>query len=93
MRLKELAAVRVRYGYRRLHVLLRREGWPVNAKRVYRLWFDTFEQFNDNQMDDDMMSRHKSECVRTLIDRSRKRGIFQELLDSLCRSRPDIAMP
>jgi hypothetical protein len=23
-------AARVRYGYRRLHVLLRREGWPVN---------------------------------------------------------------
>jgi len=37
-RLKELAATRVRYGYRRLHVLLRREGWPVNAKRVYRLY-------------------------------------------------------
>ena len=30
MRLKDLAAVRVRYGYRRLHVLLRREGWAVN---------------------------------------------------------------
>jgi putative transposase len=28
----------VRYGYRRLHVLLRREGWPVNHKRVYRLY-------------------------------------------------------
>ena len=38
LRLKELAAVRVRYGYRRLHVLLRREGWPINAKRVYRLY-------------------------------------------------------
>ena len=38
MRLRELAAVRVRYGYRRLHVLLRREGWPINAKRVYRLF-------------------------------------------------------
>jgi len=37
-RLKELAAVRVSYGYRRLHVLLRREGWPVNAKRVCRLY-------------------------------------------------------
>ena len=37
-RLRELAAVRVRYGYRRLHVLLRREGWPVNHKRVYRLY-------------------------------------------------------
>jgi putative transposase len=36
MRLKELAAVRIRYGYRRLTVLLRREGWKVNAKRVYR---------------------------------------------------------
>ena len=38
MRLRDLAAVRVRYGYRRLHVLLRREGWPVNHKRVYRLY-------------------------------------------------------
>jgi putative transposase len=38
MRLKDLAASRVRYGYRRLHVLLRREGWPVNHKRVYRLY-------------------------------------------------------
>jgi putative transposase len=30
MRLKELAAARVRYGYRRLYVLLRREGWSMN---------------------------------------------------------------
>src|SRR5947209_8483490 len=37
-RLRELAATHVRYGYRRLTVLLRREGWPVNAKRVYRLY-------------------------------------------------------
>lgn len=36
MRVKELAETRVRYGYRRLHVLLRREGWPANHKRVYR---------------------------------------------------------
>jgi putative transposase len=34
VRLKELAAVRVRYGYRRLTVLLRREGWKINIKRV-----------------------------------------------------------
>jgi putative transposase len=37
-RLRELAAARVRYGYRRLHVLLRREGWPVNHKRIHRLY-------------------------------------------------------
>ena len=38
LRLRELAATQVRYGYRRLTVLLRREGWQVNAKRVYRLY-------------------------------------------------------
>jgi len=38
MRLRELAAARPRFGYRRLWVLLRREGWSVNHKRVYRLY-------------------------------------------------------
>jgi putative transposase len=38
VRLRELAGSRVRYGYRRLTVLLRREGWQVNAKRIYRLY-------------------------------------------------------
>ena len=37
-RLKELAAQRRRFGYRRLWVLLRREGHVVNKKRVYRLY-------------------------------------------------------
>ena len=37
-RLREIAATHVRYGYRRLTVLLKREGWKVNAKRVYRLY-------------------------------------------------------
>jgi putative transposase len=33
-----IAATRVRHGYRRIHVLLRREGWQMNAKGVYRLY-------------------------------------------------------
>lgn len=37
-RIKEIAATRVRNGYRRIYVLLRRDGWRVNAKRVYRLY-------------------------------------------------------
>ena len=37
-RIKEIAATRVRYGYRRIQVLLRREGWRVNTKRVCRLY-------------------------------------------------------
>ncbi len=38
VRLRDLAAARVRYGYRRLHVLLQREGWRVNHKRIHRLY-------------------------------------------------------
>jgi putative transposase len=37
-RMRELAAERPRFGYRRLHVLLVREGTVVNRKRVYRLY-------------------------------------------------------
>ena len=37
-RLRELAGTRVRAGYRQLHVYLRREGWSVNHKQVYRLY-------------------------------------------------------
>ena len=39
-RLKALAGERRRFGYRRLHVLLRREGHAVNKKRVQRLYRD-----------------------------------------------------
>ena len=38
MRLKELALARVRFGYLRLTVLLRREGWSAGKKLVYRLY-------------------------------------------------------
>jgi putative transposase len=38
LRLGELAKERSRFGYRRLHVLLRREGQVVNYKRVLRLY-------------------------------------------------------
>jgi len=37
-RLREMAATHVRYGYRRLTVLLRREGWKISARRVYRIY-------------------------------------------------------
>lgn len=37
-RMEEIAAVRIRYGYRRIHILLQREGWHINSKRVYRIY-------------------------------------------------------
>ena len=39
-RLRELAAERRRFGYRRLHLLLKREGVVVNWKKLYRLYRD-----------------------------------------------------
>jgi len=38
LRIKDLAHARPRFGYLRIWVLLRREGWPVNKKRVRRLY-------------------------------------------------------
>jgi putative transposase len=37
-RLKELAGERRRFGYRRLHALLRCEGWRINHKAVHRIY-------------------------------------------------------
>jgi putative transposase len=38
MRIRDLAHARPRFGYQRITVLLRREGWAVNRKRVRRLY-------------------------------------------------------
>jgi len=38
MRILDIASARVRYGYKRIHVLLLREGWKVNHKAVYRIY-------------------------------------------------------
>lgn len=37
-RMKELAQIRIRYCYRRLHVLLKREGWQLGRKQCYRIY-------------------------------------------------------
>ena len=33
LKIKDICQTRVRYGYRRVHILIKREGWPVNPKR------------------------------------------------------------
>ena len=38
LRIREIAQARVRYGYRKIRVLLNREGWNVGKKLVYRLY-------------------------------------------------------
>jgi len=40
MRIREIAQSRVRYGYRKIRVLLNREGWNAGKYLVYRLYKD-----------------------------------------------------
>lgn len=54
MRIKEIASIRVRYGYKRIYTLLRREGWQVNHKRIYRIY-----------REEGLNLRHKSKRKRT----------------------------
>ncbi len=42
--MREIAQTRVRYGYRGVHVLLKREGWRVSRNRVYRLYAEELLQ-------------------------------------------------
>ena len=37
-RMREIAAPRIRYGYRRIHIMLRRNGWAVGRNLVWRLF-------------------------------------------------------
>lgn len=39
-RIREICEIRVRYGYRRVHVLLERDGWGTNIKQTYRVYRD-----------------------------------------------------
>ncbi|MBY3137058.1 transposase [Rhizobium laguerreae] len=38
--IREICETRMRYGYRRVHVLLEREGWGTNIERTYRIYRD-----------------------------------------------------
>ena len=59
IRLRDLAHARVSYGYRRLHILLQREGWQVNHKRVYRLYREDGFQMRPRKP-----RRHVTACRR-----------------------------
>lgn len=37
-RFKAICETRVRYGYRRVHVMLQREGWAISIKRTHRIY-------------------------------------------------------
>ena len=50
--MRELAQTRVRFGYRRLRVLLQREGWEVGKERFYRVYTEEGLAFAANDRGD-----------------------------------------
>ena len=69
IRLRDLAAVRIGYGYERLYIRLRREGWHVNKKLVYRLYVEEGLQLRSKRP-----RRHKSCRARRERPRATKRN-------------------
>lgn len=50
--------MRVRYGYRRVHVLLDREGWGINIKTVYRIY---------NELGMQLRNKTPKRCVKAKL--------------------------
>jgi putative transposase len=63
-RLKELSKKHPRYGYRRIHALLVREGWRVNRKRVQRIWRGEGLKVPQRQRKRRRLGTSENGCVR-----------------------------
>jgi putative transposase len=63
-RMLELVRKHPRWGYRRITVLLRREGWRVNRKRVYRLWRQQGLKVPRKQRKKRRLGHSGNSCVR-----------------------------
>jgi putative transposase len=83
-RLRTLAAERLRFGYRRLQVLLRREGLVANHKRVYRLYHA--EGLAVRRKLRKRVARHRSE-VATIVTAPNQRWSLDFVSDALADGR------
>ncbi len=63
-RLHELVRERPRYGYRFMTAILRREGWRVNYKRVYRVWHREGFQVPKKQRKKRRLGSSAGSCIR-----------------------------
>ena len=63
-RIKEIAAVRVRYGMARIHVLLRREGWTDNHKRVRRIYREEGLNLRSKRPRRNKAAEHRTKTVQ-----------------------------
>ena len=64
--IKEIAETRVRYGYRRVHVLLRREGWVINMKKTRRIY---------NELGLQLRNKHPKRRVKAKLREDRQEAV------------------
>lgn len=64
VRIHDLARRHPRYGYRRIRALLVREGWPVNRKRVQRIWRQEGLRIPQAQKKRRRLGSGENSCVR-----------------------------
>jgi putative transposase len=69
LRIQGLAREHPRYGYRRITALLRREGWPVNRKRVHRLWRQAGLKVPQVQRKRRRLGHGENSCTRRRAER------------------------
>ena len=55
VKIRDICETRVGYGYRRVHILLKRESWEVNSKRIYRLYKEMGLQLRKIEADKQMI--------------------------------------
>jgi putative transposase len=63
-RIRGICETRVRYGYRRVHVLLRREGWMINMKKTRRIY---------NELGLQLRNKHPKRRVKAKLREDRRR--------------------
>ena len=87
-RIIELACEFGRYGYRRVTALLRREGWPVNHKRVERLWRQEGLKVPQRQPKRRRLWFNDGSCVRLRSERKNHVWSYDFVSDRTHDGRP-----
>ena len=61
-RIKEICQTRERFGYRRVHVLLTREGWKINMKKTYRIYGELCMQLRNKTPKRRVKAKLRDDC-------------------------------
>ena len=77
-----------RYGYRRIAALLRRDGWHVNAKRVYRIWRREGLKVPQKQPKRSRLWLNESSCVRLRPERRNHVWSYDFVMDRTHDGKP-----